>query len=630
MADGSIQARGAVQINLHGAVGEGITLERVSAELARAGKGPVTISLHSYGGDALAGIAIHNMLARHPGPVTVVVEGVAASAASLIAMAGNRIVMPENALLMIHEAWGGATGDAGRLRDQANVLETVSSAYRQTYAKRTGRTEDEVAAWMAAETWFTAAQAVEAGLADEVIPARDVQALAGAQTALASYRNPPAAFAALIKGKEPSSMDGTTNTTPPAQAAASLDDIKAVALRNGLGAEFVLQQLEAGATIEAATSAAIDTVAAAAPAPVAPRATIGTSWDAPRSIADRAAEAFASRVTGRPVSEPAREFMGMSFTGVARRLLAASGSRLRPDAAPSMVINAALTTSDFPNFFTGTQQRILADRLAASPGAARMICARRTARDFRSGTFLEWGGVRELERIYEGGPVKNGAPAERTQTFQVLSWGRTVEVSRQMFVNDDMSVLDAVNLFSNAVVATEAAAFATMFAVNGAGWGPTLSDGQPLFHSSHNNVAAGTMGTAGISAGRLVMRAQTDASGNLVAPEPRMILTGPAGETAAEQALNATAVAVAESGRPVFSNRLSLAVEPRLAGAPWFLFADPTVRPVLAIVFLEGSEGVPIITRHENSSFDGLSWKLVHDFVVAPMGFVGAVRLTGA
>jgi ATP-dependent Clp protease, protease subunit len=141
-------------LTLMGDVGFEITARGVADALKAAGKGPLTVSLHSYGGDALAGVAIHNMLARHPAQKTVVVEGVAASAASLIAMAGDRIVMPSNALMMIHEAWGLAMGDSDDMRKQADVLDHVSGAYRRTYAARSGRTEDEVAALMAAETWW--------------------------------------------------------------------------------------------------------------------------------------------------------------------------------------------------------------------------------------------------------------------------------------------------------------------------------------------------------------------------------------------------------------------------------------------------------------------------------------------
>lgn len=619
------QARAGFQIDLHGDVGGEITPESVSAALRRAGKGPLTISLHSYGGDAMAGVAIHNMLARHPGMKTVVVEGVAASAASLIAMAGDRIIMPSNALMMIHEAWGLAMGASGDLRDRADVLDTVSAAYRKTYAARTGKTEDEIAALMAAETWFTAKEAVAAGFADEITEARPARALAGAEKLLARFHNIPAPLAAIIKEKP---MDGiSSGASSPVPA--TLAEVKAIAARAGLPAEWVINQVEAAATPEAARDAAIDAVAArAAVQPI--RAVVGHSWDAPASIRERASEALAARVTGNAVSGPAQEFRGLSVAELGRRVLEASGQRLPRNAPPAVILAAAITTSDFPMLLTETMTRVLQTRLAAAPGAARLVCAQRTAPDFRAGRFLQFAGIKELEQLKEGAVIPHAPPAERGEAYRVRTWARGSTWSRQALVNDDLGALDQMSLFANAVVATEAQAFLEMFAANGSGWGPNLADAQPLFHSSHGNVGSGAVGTTGISAGRIVMRAQTDASGNLIAPEPRIMLVGPLGETAAEQALNQTTVATAEGDRPVFANRLTLAVEPRITGSEWFLFADPAVAPVLAMVTLEGSDGVPRITQHESANVDGLSWKLTHDFVIAPMAFVGGVRMTGS
>ena len=235
-----------------------------------------------------------------------------------------------------------------------------------------------------------------------------------------------------------------------------------------------------------------------------------------------------------------------------------------------------------------------------------------------------------LARITEGAGITHAPPAERGESYAVQTFARQIQFTRQALVNDDLGAFDQARLVAGAVVATEAAEFVSMFATNGAGWGPTLSDGLPLFHATHNNVSTGTPGTGGISEGRRVMRGQTDARGNIIGAAPAIILVGPAGETMAEQAISEMSLAVGESSRPVFSGKLSLAVEPRLSGMPWFLFASPLQLPALAMVTLQGTNGQPQITQHETSDFDGLSFKVLHDFVIAPTGFVGAVRSTGA
>lgn len=616
------------RLTLHGVVGDDFTSATVATALRAAGGGPLIVSLHSFGGDALAGIAVHNLLARHPGRKTVIVEGVAASAASLIAMAGDDIVMPENAFLMVHNAWGLAAGDAEDMRDYARLLEQISTAYRDTYARRTGRPEAEVQEIMDAETWLTAAEAVEAGFATRTGPPAELRAVAAARAG--EFRNLPAAARRFLSIPNPKGVSNMPDlpVAPTASTSATLAELRGIAdsTQGRLGADWVLAQAEAGVSLDAARDAAINALANSHER----RPVVTIIRDERDTFQAHATEALAARVTGRLVSDGAREYRGMTMVGLARRALDMAGRGLRSDAPPATVINASLTTDDFPLLLRSTMNRILADRLEAAPGAARMICRARSVPDFREGRFVQFAGVRDLHLLNEGGEIRHAPPAERGEAYAVKTWARGVRFTRQALVNDDLGALEQIAFFANAIVATEASEFVKMFETNGAGWGPTLADGLPLFHATHGNVGSGAVGTVGISAGRVVMRSQSDASGNLVAPTPRIMLVGPDNETAAEQTLNATAIATSETGRPVFANRIDLAVEPRLSGAPWFLFASPSDAPVLGLVTLDGSGGAPVITEHQSADFDGIQWKLVHDFVIAPMGFVGAVRMTGS
>lgn len=168
----------------------------------------LTINLFSYGGDAIEGLAIYSMLARYPGKKRMVIDGVAASAASVIAMAGDEIVMPESSFLMIHEAWGLAIGGSGDLRQQADLIDRISTAYRQAYSARSGMSNEDVASLMAAESWLTAAEAVEFGFATEAAPAREIRSAAVPRGRFAKV---PQALAELVEFVEPS--------RPKAQAA---------------------------------------------------------------------------------------------------------------------------------------------------------------------------------------------------------------------------------------------------------------------------------------------------------------------------------------------------------------------------------------------------------------------------
>ena len=136
----------------------------------------VDVEINSPGGDVFAGLAIYNGLRASGKKINVKVLGLAASAASLVAMAGDTIEMPENAFMMIHNPWGFAMGGADEMRNTADVLDKIGTGLVSTYAKRTGKTDQEITALLDAETWMTAQEAVDAGFATSVTPALAVKA----------------------------------------------------------------------------------------------------------------------------------------------------------------------------------------------------------------------------------------------------------------------------------------------------------------------------------------------------------------------------------------------------------------------------------------------------------------------
>lgn len=153
---------------------------------AQANVKKIVLIINSPGGDPFDAIAMMAALRNHPAAVTVRIDGLAASAASILAMAGKPIIMPENAMLMIHNPAGGAVGEADDLRDVADALDKITLAIVASY-RRSGKTDDEIKAIMADETWYTAAEAVAEGFADEVVPAVDI----AARFDLAKFKNPP-------------------------------------------------------------------------------------------------------------------------------------------------------------------------------------------------------------------------------------------------------------------------------------------------------------------------------------------------------------------------------------------------------------------------------------------------------
>lgn len=151
--------------------GGGVTAKAVAAALQDAkadGIRALDIYINSEGGDVFEAKAIFESLKRFEGEKVVHVDGLAASAATFVAMAGDRIITAPAATWMVHEAWTMACGRASDLRAMADVLELQNKSIAETYARRTGRPVDEMLAIMAAETWMDAAAALKAGFTDEV------------------------------------------------------------------------------------------------------------------------------------------------------------------------------------------------------------------------------------------------------------------------------------------------------------------------------------------------------------------------------------------------------------------------------------------------------------------------------
>lgn len=131
-------------------------------------KGGVDLHIHSPGGDAFDGIAIYNMLRQHDGHIDVQVDGLAASAASVIAMAGDSVTMSRGSQLMIHDAWGLSMGNAEDMASMLNMLDKTSDSIASIYAGKAGGSEADWRSAMKAETWYRDTEAVDAGLADQI------------------------------------------------------------------------------------------------------------------------------------------------------------------------------------------------------------------------------------------------------------------------------------------------------------------------------------------------------------------------------------------------------------------------------------------------------------------------------
>lgn len=188
-------------IRIYGDIGESwwddsaVSADSFAKDLDEIGPvGQIELHINSPGGVAFDGVTILNLLRDHPATVTVYVDGLAASAASIIAMAGDEVVMGRGAQMMIHDASIFSWGNADQLRKDAELLDSLSTSMAEVYAERAGGTAGSWRDTMRAETWYTASEAVEAGLADRTSKdsgdgdATDVAAMLRRSPAAAKFR----------------------------------------------------------------------------------------------------------------------------------------------------------------------------------------------------------------------------------------------------------------------------------------------------------------------------------------------------------------------------------------------------------------------------------------------------------
>lgn len=173
-ASGEIEILG--EIGDSGWGGEFTTAKMVKDQLKAIGKAPVLVTVNSPGGDAFEGIAIYNLLREHPAAITVHVLGLAASAASIIAMAGDTIRMGDSAFLMIHSSSGLVMGNQEDMREFADLLEKIDDSVAKLYATRTGKPVAAITEMMKKETWLSASEAVKAGFADSTVAEKKAKA----------------------------------------------------------------------------------------------------------------------------------------------------------------------------------------------------------------------------------------------------------------------------------------------------------------------------------------------------------------------------------------------------------------------------------------------------------------------
>jgi ATP-dependent Clp protease protease subunit len=196
-----VKAEGdATRIELYDVIDDyyGVSASDFVAALNGIKSGDISLHLNSPGGDVFAARAMVAAIAAHPSNITAYIDGLAASAASYVAMACDSVVMQDGAMMMIHNAWTCSWGNAADMRASADLLDKIDGSIVADYQRKTGLPADEIQSMMAAETWLDAAEAVAKGFADSVATNAKGAKAKNAWN-LSAYANAPKALTELLK-----------------------------------------------------------------------------------------------------------------------------------------------------------------------------------------------------------------------------------------------------------------------------------------------------------------------------------------------------------------------------------------------------------------------------------------------
>jgi len=332
------------------------------------------------------------------------------------------------------------------------------------------------------------------------------------------------------------------------------------------------------------------------------------------------------------LTEPAREWRGLSLLEMARAFLESERVRVRGLSRDEVATRALHTGSDFPELLAAVTNKTLRDAYQAAPRTFQPIARRVNAVDFKEMRRLQLGEAPQLEKVNEAGEFKRGTIGEARESYRVETYGKVIGITRQVIINDDLDAFTRVPaLFGTAAATLESEVVWGIVKGN-----PAMADGKGLFHADHKNLAGtGTaLDVANLGKARAAMAKQTGLDGKTVLNvRPAFLMVPSSLELAAEQ-LIAQNLVPAKTGDVVPQSIRSLAViaEPRLdpaSGAvPWYLSASPSAIDTIEYAYLEGQEGVYIETRM-GFDVDGVEVKARLDFGAKAIDWRGLYKNSG-
>lgn len=617
--------------------------ERIHADLSGMDRSqPLTVFINSDGGSVQHGIAIYNTLKAWPGPVTTVVDGWALSIASVIIQAGNtRLIHPTSAV-MVHAPWLTASGNAFELRDHAQALDRIAETMLQAY-RVTGKPDALIRAWLdGKDHWMTAAEALASGLVDEVIsdPSATVTAYANASAA----RHPiPDRFKTMSNTMHTTAVNNNTDISAAVQAAERQrkNEISArLSTIAGKAPEYLALLTACENDPACSPDEASHRMLALMGSQSSPANPIGCYPDVSSSTGSRlidykaAARDVLLQRAGISVNQPhpaARDLTRHSVLAMAENILSMTGHDAR-SMSRDAVIQAAMSTSDFPQLLSATANKAMALGYENAPNGHALFTSERDVSDFKPNTLVNMSEAPGLLEVPELAEYQAGTMQDSASSFKLATFGRVMHLSRQALVNDDLGAFTLLpSSFGAAARRLEADKVFSVLTEN-----PVMGDGKELFHAEHGNVGtAAKLSIESLGAARAAMRKQKGIAGlGYLDPQPRFLIVPVSLETTAEQLIASLVDPARSNATPSleFVRGLTLIADPRLdehSETAWYLAADPRQIDTIVRAYLVNQ---PRPYLEENPEFlrDALSWKVRLDFAAGVMNWRGLFKNPGA
>lgn len=619
--------------------GWGISARRFTEDLISLGNlSHINLHIHSPGGEVFDGIAIYNQLKNHSATITVYIDGLAASMASVIAMVGDTVIMPKNTMMMIHKPWGVSWGDANDMREYADLLDKLENVLIPAYVAKTGKTTEEITAMLEQETWLDGDECVEHGFADKVIePVKAMASLTSKR--IEEFSSMPSAIKNQITPKNTTkpTQQPQPNSSPEPQPSATyadeqirLNGIKDLfAMFGGRHNELMITCLaDANCSVEKAREQLLNTIAQQQN-PEPSNKDNAHIYAGNGNIVGDSVRASVMARAGYQDYEKDNAYNSMTLRELARASLTERGVGVATY-NPMQMIGMAFThsTSDFGNILLDVANKAILLGWEENDETFGKWTKKGQLSDFKTAHRVGLGAFPSLRKVREGAEYKYVTLNDKGETIALATYGELFSISRQAIINDDMNMLtDVPKKLGEAAKATIGDLVYAVLIDN-----EKMSDKKALFSTDHKNILTGGMDVETISAGRTAMRQQKEGERTLNI-RPAFMLVPTTLETQATQVVKSGSVKGADVNSNIINPIRDLAeiiAEPRLDDASekdWYMVSRQG-SDTIEVAYLNGID-VPYIDQLEGFTSDGVTTKVRIDAGVAPVDYRGLLKVTG-